>query len=56
VGTNKRNKKKPPPKRQVPIVRESSCCITVKKIAEGTPSEVARDPRTLSVYLKTATQ
>jgi ABC-type branched-subunit amino acid transport system ATPase component len=27
-----------------------------QKIAEGTPSEVARDPRTLSVYLKTATQ
>jgi branched-chain amino acid transport system ATP-binding protein len=27
-----------------------------QKIAEGTPSEVARDPRTLSVYLRTATQ
>jgi branched-chain amino acid transport system ATP-binding protein len=27
-----------------------------QKIAEGTPSEVARDPRTLSVYLGAATQ
>ena len=27
-----------------------------QKIAEGTPSEVARDPRTLSVYLRAATQ
>jgi hypothetical protein len=49
VCTNKRNKKKPPPIRQVPIVRGSSCYITVKKLPKERPAK-SRATRARSVF------